>query len=276
MSNIFLSYKSEDRARAKIIAEALERQGYSVWWDRIIPPGKTFDQVIEEALDASKCVIVLWSTESVKSDWVKNEADEGARRGILIPVLIENVKIPLAYRRIQAANLIAWKGTLPYSEFDLLLESVRKIIGRPLEVKKPPRDGKIKLQPEIASKWELESMIASLIALIFFYWILIPYSCYNPDLLIISIIFGFPLVVILMWKERREKKYRFVWILIPIFTYLIGIPYGHAHGTMGYSPLFHIEVGEYCQEFFSTYSTLAISALPAFIIDYYYIKNKYK
>jgi len=33
MGEIFLSYKSEDLPRAKIIAEALEQQGYSVWWD---------------------------------------------------------------------------------------------------------------------------------------------------------------------------------------------------------------------------------------------------
>jgi hypothetical protein len=62
MSDIFLSYKSEDRARAKIIAEALEQHGYSVWWDRVIPIGKNYDDVITEALDAAKCVIVLHSS----------------------------------------------------------------------------------------------------------------------------------------------------------------------------------------------------------------------
>jgi hypothetical protein len=40
MSDIFLSYKSEDRPRAKVIAEALERHGYSVWLDRKTPPEK--------------------------------------------------------------------------------------------------------------------------------------------------------------------------------------------------------------------------------------------
>jgi hypothetical protein len=57
MSEIFLSYKSEDREKAQIIAEALERNGYTVWWDRIIPPGKTFTQVIEEEIDAANCVL---------------------------------------------------------------------------------------------------------------------------------------------------------------------------------------------------------------------------
>lgn len=141
MSDIFLSYKSEDRSGAKIFAEALEKHEYSVWWDRIIPPGKTFDQVIEEALDSAKCIIVLWSRESVSSDWVKNEAREGARRHILIPVWIDDVKIPFEFRHIQAANLIDWQGMLPNPEFDLLLKSVGDILGRPpikkIEDKKP-------------------------------------------------------------------------------------------------------------------------------------------
>jgi len=59
MSDIFLSYTREDRETAKRIAEALERRGYSVWWDRIIPPGKMYDKFIEENLTAAKCVLVL-------------------------------------------------------------------------------------------------------------------------------------------------------------------------------------------------------------------------
>ena len=41
MSDIFLSYASDDRSRARSLAEALEAQGWSVWWDRIIPAGRT-------------------------------------------------------------------------------------------------------------------------------------------------------------------------------------------------------------------------------------------
>jgi hypothetical protein len=50
MSDIFLSFSSADRDRARQLAELLERQGWSVWWDRTIPPGSSFDQVIEQAL----------------------------------------------------------------------------------------------------------------------------------------------------------------------------------------------------------------------------------
>ncbi len=133
MNDIFLSYKREDRQRARIIAEALEQHGYSVWWDRKITPGKTFDQVIEEKLNAAKCVIVLWSHQSVLSDWVKEEANEGLQRRILVPILIDDVKIPLGFRRIQAARLIGWQGKLPDPEFDIVLEAVSGILGSPVE-----------------------------------------------------------------------------------------------------------------------------------------------
>jgi hypothetical protein len=34
MSDIFISYASEDRSKAEPLAKALEEQGWSVFWDR--------------------------------------------------------------------------------------------------------------------------------------------------------------------------------------------------------------------------------------------------
>ena len=50
MSLIFLSYATPDRPRIGPLVDALGAQGLSVWWDRTIPPGKTFDTVIEEVV----------------------------------------------------------------------------------------------------------------------------------------------------------------------------------------------------------------------------------
>ena len=58
MSDIFIGYAREDRDKAKTFAELFQQQDSSVWWDRNIPPGRSFD---EEALGAAKCVMVLWS-----------------------------------------------------------------------------------------------------------------------------------------------------------------------------------------------------------------------
>lgn len=129
MSDIFISYKRDDRPRAKLVARKLEEQGFSVWWDRNIPPGKSFDRVIQEALDQAQCVLVLWSEASVASDWVKEEAEKGASRGILVPVLIDDVPIPLGFGRLQTANLVGWQGEKEHPEFVQVTRSIQRIVN---------------------------------------------------------------------------------------------------------------------------------------------------
>ncbi len=107
---IFISYARTDRERAKILGEALEMHRCSVWWDRKIPVGRMFDEFIKEKLMEAKCVIVLWSRDSVKSRWVKDEA--GRSEDKLIPVLIDDTDIPLGFGMLQTARLIDWKGDL--------------------------------------------------------------------------------------------------------------------------------------------------------------------
>jgi hypothetical protein len=69
-------------------------------------------------LNSARCVIVLWSKDSVSSRWVKTEAAEGAARGILVPALIDKARIPLEFKRIEAADLSDWHGDSPHFEFD--------------------------------------------------------------------------------------------------------------------------------------------------------------
>ena len=129
MADIFISYSSEDKTRVKTIAEALEHKGWTVWWDRRIPVGQRFDTVIEQELNKARCVIVIWTQRSVNSEWVKNEANEAAQRNILAPVLLEDVKIPLAFRRIEAAQLSSWKGETDHPELEILFSAVTAIIN---------------------------------------------------------------------------------------------------------------------------------------------------
>ena len=76
MSDIFISYSSHDRPWVKVLAEALRSEGWSVWWDRTTPTGSNYYRAIENELDAARCVVVVWSKESVRSDWVPAEAQE--------------------------------------------------------------------------------------------------------------------------------------------------------------------------------------------------------
>ena len=139
MSDIFISYAREDRDKAKTLAELFQQQGWSVWWDRSIPPGRSFDEVIEEALGAAKCVVVLWSKSSASSDWVKGEAAEGLQRKILVPVRIESANVPLEFRRLQTVDLSDWEGDAGHPELGGFLEAVAENIKS--VVRQPPVTG---------------------------------------------------------------------------------------------------------------------------------------
>jgi adenylate cyclase len=105
MADVFLSYASTDRQRVRPIIELLQRNGWSVWWDRDIAAGDGFEETIDREIQDARCVIVAWSEEAVVSRWVRNEALEGLERNLLIPVMLDHVRVPVAFRQSQAIDL---------------------------------------------------------------------------------------------------------------------------------------------------------------------------
>ena len=105
--------------------------------------------MIAEALAGARCVVVVWSRDSVASSWVREEADEGRKRGVLIPVLIDEVSPPLGFGRIQAAPMIEWDGASESEAFQKLAADVAAVIGAPsardpapeTAAPEPPEDG---------------------------------------------------------------------------------------------------------------------------------------
>lgn len=132
MHEVFLSYAREDRERAGVFVAALAKCGVSVWWDRKILPGKSYDSAIEGPLKQAQAAVVLWSRDSVQSRWVKEEASRALEREILIPVLIDDVELPLGFSMLQTANLQGWSGALDHPELAGLLESLAELLGRPI------------------------------------------------------------------------------------------------------------------------------------------------
>jgi serine/threonine-protein kinase len=84
MSDVFVSYKAEDRRRVKPLVNALEAEGFSVWWDEQIGGGATWRHAIETELNSAKCVIVAWSKRSVGEEgtFVQDEATRGEQRHV--------------------------------------------------------------------------------------------------------------------------------------------------------------------------------------------------
>ena len=77
------------------LAEHLQGESWSVFWDRDIPPGRQWSDVLQAKLAPAGCVLVLWSENSVGSRWVKEEAEVGAKRDVLIPVRLDATEPPL-------------------------------------------------------------------------------------------------------------------------------------------------------------------------------------
>jgi TolB-like protein/Flp pilus assembly protein TadD len=121
MADIFVSYASEDLDRVRPLVEAFEAVGFSVWWDRQIDPGTTWDEVLEHALSDAKWVVTVWTEHSIASRWVRTESMDALEREILVPVLLDDVIPPVAFRTTQAADLRNWRPGGTDARFDQLM-----------------------------------------------------------------------------------------------------------------------------------------------------------
>jgi hypothetical protein len=130
MADIFISYAHEDETRVQALVSVFETRGWSVFWDRHIPAGATWRSHIGAALDEARCILVVWSEHSVASDWVSEEADEGKRRRILIPVILGGVLPPRGFREVQAADLADWEPGEPSGRLDRLSADIAQLLSR--------------------------------------------------------------------------------------------------------------------------------------------------
>jgi serine/threonine-protein kinase len=131
MSDVFVSYKAEDRRRVVPLVEGLQAHGLSVWWDAQIGGGDSWRERIEAQLDSARCVIVIWSKRSVGPDghFVRDEASRAQRKHIYLPVLIDRVEPPLGFGETQALSLAGWKGNPSDARFRVVLDCARAIVA---------------------------------------------------------------------------------------------------------------------------------------------------
>lgn len=97
MGQIFISYKSSDKKRALELVEHLERHHLPVWIDRqSIPLASDWQEEIIKAVgQESSAVVVVWSSQTAKSEWVGIEYNLALEKNVpVIPYIIGAAELP--------------------------------------------------------------------------------------------------------------------------------------------------------------------------------------
>jgi adenylate cyclase len=129
MADIFVSYGRSTEAQAQQVAEALRAAGYSVWRDDELPAHRSYGEVIEERLRSAKAVVVLWSAEATKSQWVRAEADVAREAGTLVQITVDGTLPPIPFNQIQCADLNGWSGDTDSPGWRKVESSVSLLVG---------------------------------------------------------------------------------------------------------------------------------------------------
>ena len=129
MADVFVSYARNDEAVAVRVVDALRSDGYAVWRDDELPAHLAYADVIEERLKSAKAVVVLWSAEAARSQWVRAEADTARSAGTIVQASIDGSIPPLPFNQIQCADLSGWDGKSDAPGWAKLKGSVRALAG---------------------------------------------------------------------------------------------------------------------------------------------------
>ena len=134
MGHVFVSYARSDEDLAAEVADGLREAGYEVWRDDELPAHRAYAEVIEERIKGASAVVVLWSAEAAKSQWVRAEADTARSALTLVQATLDGTIPPLPFNQIQCADLKSWDGQRTSSGWRKLAASVAELAG-PLQSK---------------------------------------------------------------------------------------------------------------------------------------------
>jgi hypothetical protein len=109
-SDVFISYKREERARVERVAQKLKAIGLRVWFDTRLEAGTAFDEQIASALKSAKAVLVCWTPGAMASEWVRAEAAMAHASARLVAAFFEPTELMPPFNVLHAEDLSDWKG----------------------------------------------------------------------------------------------------------------------------------------------------------------------
>lgn len=132
--NVFISHSSVDKQFARKLDATLSGQGVKVFLDeRDIRIGDSIPRKVHEGLSNATHVIYVISSNSLKSKWVQDELDiakmiQNERTGcVILPVLIEDIEVPIGFRHLRCANFVAWQDNVSFMKESTHLFAALKV-----------------------------------------------------------------------------------------------------------------------------------------------------
>lgn len=130
MADIFISYSRTDAGRIRPLVERWRAAGWTVFQDRDTPTRARWRDVIEHELATAGCVVTVWTSNSVKSEWVHKETQRAYEEEKLISVRLDATKPPPPYDTEQAADLGGPDSAGDIEGFRELLDVIARLLGK--------------------------------------------------------------------------------------------------------------------------------------------------
>lgn len=93
MADVFISYSKMHAEVTRRLANELERLNLTVWWDTELVAGESYRQRIQDEIAAARAAIVVWTPDSITSEFVISEASRAHAQRKLIQVRTSDVAI---------------------------------------------------------------------------------------------------------------------------------------------------------------------------------------
>ncbi len=125
MEYVFISYSTKNQIAAESVRKILLDNGINSWMaPHDIPPGERYAGVINQAIKACSCFVLLLSEDAQNSVWVAKECERAVNyRKTLIPVQLEEVVLNDEFELYISSN-----HAIPLFRIDPDSEPVRRIL----------------------------------------------------------------------------------------------------------------------------------------------------
>ena len=127
--DVFISYAKKDRLLVERVNAALQASGFTTWWDDGLDAGDDWRNVIIQRLSDAQAVITLWTSHSIVSRFVIEEAESAIRNNKFVPIRFENIEPPFGTASIHATELRGWDGSASDHRWEQVLRAISRVIS---------------------------------------------------------------------------------------------------------------------------------------------------